>query len=275
MPRWAEFAGAEGAALPERRFLAEGGDLRRHLRRHPARCPCCLLLEKEPKVSSFGGFGGDGRRHRGADATRPCPLAVPRLEYKYSKLVMNAAAKESELPAPDSCAIMEGEDAEDDLLFATKKSLFGKIKSLTSKVRAGGGRTQSGRSHPGGLWLLRASVSPPGGWGGLADPALTAANVGRFRLRPTEDIVRQHRHGAVTGRGGHPRPPTPPQRGLRDPLRTGASLRLLYVFPRVSPPQPSAKKCQIQVWGLYNGSVSCRGVVSVGGGVVHVHRCST
>uniref|UniRef100_A0A8B9ML90 KIAA1324 n=1 Tax=Accipiter nisus TaxID=211598 RepID=A0A8B9ML90_9AVES len=56
-----------------------------------------------------------------------------KLEYKYSKLVMNAAAKESELPAPDSCAIMEGEDAEDDLVFATKKSLFGKIKSLTSK----------------------------------------------------------------------------------------------------------------------------------------------
>ncbi|XP_049688655.1 endosome/lysosome-associated apoptosis and autophagy regulator 1 isoform X1 [Accipiter gentilis] len=56
-----------------------------------------------------------------------------KLEYKYSKLVMNAAAKESELPAPDSCAIMEGEDAEDDLVFASKKSLFGKIKSLTSK----------------------------------------------------------------------------------------------------------------------------------------------
>ncbi|XP_030321183.1 UPF0577 protein KIAA1324 homolog, partial [Calypte anna] len=56
-----------------------------------------------------------------------------RLEYKYSKLVMTAVAKDSELVAPDSCAIMEGEDAEDDLVFATKKSLFGKIKSLTSK----------------------------------------------------------------------------------------------------------------------------------------------
>lgn len=66
-------------------------------------------------------------------------LSIPRLEYKYSKLVMNAAAKESELPAPDSCAIMEGEDAEDDLVFASKKSLFGKIKSLTSKVRGRGG----------------------------------------------------------------------------------------------------------------------------------------
>ncbi|KAM6289160.1 endosome/lysosome-associated apoptosis and autophagy regulator 1 [Aegotheles albertisi] len=56
-----------------------------------------------------------------------------KLEYKYSKLVMTAAAKGDELVAPDSCAIMEGEDAEDELLFATKKSLFGKIKSLTSK----------------------------------------------------------------------------------------------------------------------------------------------
>ncbi|KAM9520177.1 endosome/lysosome-associated apoptosis and autophagy regulator 1 isoform 2-T2 [Guaruba guarouba] len=61
-----------------------------------------------------------------------------KLEYKYSKLVMNAAAKESDLPAPDTCAIMEGEDAEDELVFATKKSLFGKIKSLTSKTSSGG-----------------------------------------------------------------------------------------------------------------------------------------
>ncbi|XP_006034442.1 UPF0577 protein KIAA1324 homolog, partial [Alligator sinensis] len=57
-----------------------------------------------------------------------------KLEYKYSKLVMNATTKDSELPAPDSCAIMEGEDAEDDLIFTSKKSLFGKIKSFTTKV---------------------------------------------------------------------------------------------------------------------------------------------
>ncbi|KAM9369366.1 LOW QUALITY PROTEIN: endosome/lysosome-associated apoptosis and autophagy regulator 1 [Phaethornis superciliosus] len=61
-----------------------------------------------------------------------------RLEYKYSKLVMTAVAKDSELVAPDSCAIMEGEDAEDDLVFTTKKSLFGKIKSLTSKRTSDG-----------------------------------------------------------------------------------------------------------------------------------------
>ncbi|XP_020660952.3 endosome/lysosome-associated apoptosis and autophagy regulator 1 isoform X1 [Pogona vitticeps] len=57
-----------------------------------------------------------------------------KLEYKYSKLVMNASAKDNELPAADSCAIMEGEDAEDDLIFTSKNSLFGKIKAFTSKA---------------------------------------------------------------------------------------------------------------------------------------------
>ncbi|XP_044770021.1 endosome/lysosome-associated apoptosis and autophagy regulator 1 isoform X2 [Neomonachus schauinslandi] len=56
-----------------------------------------------------------------------------KLEYKYSKLVMNTALKDCDLPAADSCAIMEGEDVEDDLIFTSKKSIFGKIKSFTSK----------------------------------------------------------------------------------------------------------------------------------------------
>nr|KAF6413425.1 hypothetical protein HJG59_007265 [Molossus molossus] len=56
-----------------------------------------------------------------------------KLEYKYSKLVMNASLKDYDLPAADSCAIMEGEDVEDDLIYTSKKSLFGKIKSFTSK----------------------------------------------------------------------------------------------------------------------------------------------
>lgn len=47
---------------------------------------------------------------------------------------MNATLKDCDLPAADSCAIMEGEDVEDDLIFTSKKSLFGKIKSFTSKV---------------------------------------------------------------------------------------------------------------------------------------------
>ncbi|NWV65884.1 K1324 protein, partial [Malurus elegans] len=56
-----------------------------------------------------------------------------KLEYKYSKLVMDAAARESEATSPDSCAIMEGEDVEDELHFATEMSLFGKLKALTDK----------------------------------------------------------------------------------------------------------------------------------------------
>lgn len=48
---------------------------------------------------------------------------------------MSADSKECELPAADSCAIMEGEDAEDDLIYLTKKSFFTKIKSITREVR--------------------------------------------------------------------------------------------------------------------------------------------
>lgn len=47
---------------------------------------------------------------------------------------MNSSTKDSELPAADSCAIMEGEDVEDDLIFTSKNSLFGKIKAFTTKV---------------------------------------------------------------------------------------------------------------------------------------------
>nr|KAF6304753.1 hypothetical protein mPipKuh1_007154 [Pipistrellus kuhlii] len=56
-----------------------------------------------------------------------------KLEYKYSRLVMNASLKDYDLPAADSCAIMEGEDVEDDLLYTSKRTLFGKIKSFASK----------------------------------------------------------------------------------------------------------------------------------------------
>uniref|UniRef100_A0A6Q2Z625 MRH domain-containing protein n=1 Tax=Esox lucius TaxID=8010 RepID=A0A6Q2Z625_ESOLU len=58
-----------------------------------------------------------------------------KLEYRYSKLMMTAGDKECELPAADSCAIMEGEDAEDDLIYLTKKSFFTKIKSFSREVR--------------------------------------------------------------------------------------------------------------------------------------------
>ncbi|XP_030640294.1 UPF0577 protein KIAA1324 [Chanos chanos] len=61
-----------------------------------------------------------------------------KLEYKYSKLMMTAGEKECELPAADSCAIMEGEDAEDDLIYLTKKSFFGKIKSFSRQRTSDG-----------------------------------------------------------------------------------------------------------------------------------------
>uniref|UniRef100_A0A1A7XH72 KIAA1324-like n=1 Tax=Iconisemion striatum TaxID=60296 RepID=A0A1A7XH72_9TELE len=57
-----------------------------------------------------------------------------RLEYKYSRLVMSAN-KECEMPAADSCAVMEGEnegDMDDDVVY-TKPSLFRKLKAIASK----------------------------------------------------------------------------------------------------------------------------------------------
>ncbi|KAM4701230.1 endosome/lysosome-associated apoptosis and autophagy regulator 1 [Discoglossus pictus] len=55
------------------------------------------------------------------------------LEYKYSRLMMNAPSKDGELPAADSCAIMEGEDAEDELIYNNRHSLLRKFKSLSGK----------------------------------------------------------------------------------------------------------------------------------------------
>uniref|UniRef100_A0A8C6XMQ0 Endosome-lysosome associated apoptosis and autophagy regulator family member 2 n=1 Tax=Naja naja TaxID=35670 RepID=A0A8C6XMQ0_NAJNA len=60
-----------------------------------------------------------------------------KLEYKYSKLVMTANSKECELPAADSCAIMEGEDNEEEIVYSNKQSLLGKLKSLATKVSMG------------------------------------------------------------------------------------------------------------------------------------------
>lgn len=57
-----------------------------------------------------------------------------RLQYKYSRLMMSSEGKECELPTADSCAIMEGEDAEDDLMDLTHKSFFTKIKSFSREV---------------------------------------------------------------------------------------------------------------------------------------------
>uniref|UniRef100_A0A8C6VRS4 Endosome-lysosome associated apoptosis and autophagy regulator family member 2a n=1 Tax=Nothobranchius furzeri TaxID=105023 RepID=A0A8C6VRS4_NOTFU len=57
-----------------------------------------------------------------------------RLEYKYSRLVMSAN-KECEMPAADSCAVMEGEnegEMDDDVVYS-KPSLFRKLKAIASK----------------------------------------------------------------------------------------------------------------------------------------------
>uniref|UniRef100_A0A671ST75 UPF0577 protein KIAA1324-like n=1 Tax=Sinocyclocheilus anshuiensis TaxID=1608454 RepID=A0A671ST75_9TELE len=59
-----------------------------------------------------------------------------KLEYKYSKLVM-LANKECELPAADSCAIMEGEgdeNEEEEVVYANKSSLLAKLKAIATKV---------------------------------------------------------------------------------------------------------------------------------------------
>ncbi|XP_065103054.1 endosome/lysosome-associated apoptosis and autophagy regulator 1 [Paramisgurnus dabryanus] len=61
-----------------------------------------------------------------------------KLQYKYSKLMMTTGDKECELPAADSCAIMEGEDAEDDLIYLSKKSFFTKIKSFSRERTSDG-----------------------------------------------------------------------------------------------------------------------------------------
>uniref|UniRef100_A0A2K6KCE4 Endosome-lysosome associated apoptosis and autophagy regulator family member 2 n=1 Tax=Rhinopithecus bieti TaxID=61621 RepID=A0A2K6KCE4_RHIBE len=58
-----------------------------------------------------------------------------KLEYKYSKLVMTTNSKECELPAADSCAIMEGEDNEEEVVYSNKQSLLGKLKSLATKKK--------------------------------------------------------------------------------------------------------------------------------------------
>lgn len=49
---------------------------------------------------------------------------------------MTTNSKECELPAADSCAIMEGEDNEEEVVYSNKQSLLGKLKSLATKVRA-------------------------------------------------------------------------------------------------------------------------------------------
>lgn len=60
------------------------------------------------------------------------------LEYKYSRIMMNTPSKEGELPAADSCAIMEGEDAEDELLYSPRHSILRKFISFSEKRTSDG-----------------------------------------------------------------------------------------------------------------------------------------
>ncbi|KAI9543026.1 Endosome/lysosome-associated apoptosis and autophagy regulator member 2 [Dissostichus eleginoides] len=55
-----------------------------------------------------------------------------RLEYKYSRLVMSAN-RECELPAADSCALAEGEEPDDDVVYTKKPSLLGKLRAIANK----------------------------------------------------------------------------------------------------------------------------------------------
>lgn len=147
MPRRGRPAAAGDPGVPQRGFLAKSGNFHRDVRGRLAGRARRLFLEKDSKVSSWRrdvGTRGLVSTVAGGDGT----VCIPRLEYKYSKLVMDAAARESDATSPDSCAIMEGEDAEDELLFATEMSLFGKLKALTAKVRGGvGGWKQPWSSH--------------------------------------------------------------------------------------------------------------------------------
>jgi len=45
--------------------------------------------------------------------------------------------KECELPAADSCALAEGEEPEDDLVYTKKPSLLGKLRAIANKVGLG------------------------------------------------------------------------------------------------------------------------------------------
>ncbi len=117
-------------------FLAEGGRWAWSVLCSFARLLDLLLLEEEQKVGFlflevynllfFLVYAN--KLHASVS------LCSDRLEYKYSKLVMSAN-KECELPAADSCAIMEGEEnEEDEVVYANKSSLLAKLKAIATKV---------------------------------------------------------------------------------------------------------------------------------------------
>lgn len=101
--------------------------------------PQLLFLEEDTQVRLLGflfvWFKQLVWRCRRYSDNRPIRQALCcRLQYKYSKLVMNSSGKECDLPTADSCAIMEGEDAEDDIMYLTKKPFFNKIRAYSREV---------------------------------------------------------------------------------------------------------------------------------------------
>lgn len=92
--------------------------------------PLCFALQIRLKIKPKVNL----RKKLWHTLTRSCHSLPCRLQYKYSKLMMNSGGKECELPTADSCAIMEGEDAEDDIMYLSKRSVFSKMRSYSREV---------------------------------------------------------------------------------------------------------------------------------------------
>uniref|UniRef100_A0AAX7VU70 MRH domain-containing protein n=1 Tax=Astatotilapia calliptera TaxID=8154 RepID=A0AAX7VU70_ASTCA len=76
-----------------------------------------------------------------------------RLEYKYSRLVMSAN-KECELPAADSCGLAEGEEPDDDVVYAQKPSLLGKLRAIANKEDGESSESVQLKSSQSDRWVL-------------------------------------------------------------------------------------------------------------------------
>uniref|UniRef100_A0A3Q0S9U5 Endosome-lysosome associated apoptosis and autophagy regulator family member 2b n=1 Tax=Amphilophus citrinellus TaxID=61819 RepID=A0A3Q0S9U5_AMPCI len=76
-----------------------------------------------------------------------------RLEYKYSRLVMSAN-KECELPAADSCGLAEGEEPDDDVVYAQKPSLLGKLRAIANKEDGESSESVQLNSSQSDRWVL-------------------------------------------------------------------------------------------------------------------------
>uniref|UniRef100_A0A673BBS9 Si:dkey-153k10.9 n=1 Tax=Sphaeramia orbicularis TaxID=375764 RepID=A0A673BBS9_9TELE len=69
-----------------------------------------------------------------------------RLEYKYSRLVMSAN-KDGEVPVADSCALDEGEEPDDDVVYAQRPTLLRKLRAIANKEEEGSESLQMNSSQ--------------------------------------------------------------------------------------------------------------------------------